>query len=161
MQRRTFLRGTLAASLGISVSSLSCDPKAVEGNPQRDSLIRQLQAEAKGLEGQGKLRYLENNGFVYEVSVWGESVAVNLGRDGFSAYGNNFRYSAGDTTVRGYTRGKLRIWNKGTEVYQKDHAKAFLKEQERTSLVLQQIREKHLELRKQDSVALSYSQEQR
>ncbi len=156
MQRRNFLKKTLVTTLGIGFLSSSCDPDPKKGNNERDSLIRQLQAEAKSLEGQGILSYVPNNGFVYSVSVWGDEVVVNLGKDGFHTYGNNLKYSAGDTTVRGYMGRKLRIWEKGTEISPLSE-KILLKEQQRIDLVLQQICEKHLGLRKQGSAVLSYT----
>ena len=160
MNRREFMKLTGAGLAGILIPSCNNTTTEETNNPQRDALVRDLQREAENLEEQGKLHYLPKEGYTYEVNVWGTPVTFNLARNRFSKFGNKFKYTTsgieGEVTVRGYNRGKLRIWENGEEV--RPSEKQDLKEQERTNRVLQEIQKKHQELREKEGHVLSYTQ---
>ena len=143
MRRRTFLKNTFAAGLAGILGS--CDLEPIEQHP-RDELINRLQLEALELEEQEMLIYHPKKQYSYAASVWGEEISANLARDNFPDYKNQLTYTAGETTVRAYLKGKLRIWEEKEEISERENEKKFLKEQVRTDLLLKQILQKNAEL---------------
>lgn len=94
--RRGFLKSVLVASSLYVLGG--CKEKG-----QRDKLIEKLQNSAN-------VKYMDGEGYVYNVEVDGKPVYVNLSKHHFTNHGNVLKYHRGQTDVRVYYNERIKVW---------------------------------------------------
>lgn len=101
MNRRNFLRNSLVISGLVLVGGCKR-----EDYSDRDKEIARVQEFANG----GYKHYLYREGYIYDINIGGIQAQVNVSKQKFEG-GNLLKYTIGETSVRVYPGGRIKIWS--------------------------------------------------
>jgi len=117
--RRDFLEYGGMALAGLAAVAIPVGGSLyIEANtPERDKKIEQVQKSLRNLEAQGKVKYIDGQGYVFNLPVDGQTVTTHVSREDFNA-GHKFTYEPNNNfTVRASSGNRIEVFQSGERVY--------------------------------------------
>ena len=117
--RRDFLKcgGMALAGLMAVIVPIGGSLYIEANTPERDKKIEQVQKSLRNLEEQGKVKYIDGQGYVFNLPVDGQTVTTHVSREDFNA-GHKFTFKPNSNfTVRASLGNEIEVYQNSDRVY--------------------------------------------